>query len=120
MERLAGIDAAFLYLETPSAHMHVTATIVVDPATMPEGASLERLAEFMTERVRALPAFRRRVVSAPLGLGHPFWIEEPGFDRDSHVRHAKASRKLRARRRSVRATASSASSSATRARNRLW
>ncbi len=36
MERLSGLDASFLYLETPAQLMHVCGVIVLDPATMPE------------------------------------------------------------------------------------
>ena len=32
MQRLTGLDATFLYLETPSSHMHVASTAVFDPA----------------------------------------------------------------------------------------
>ena len=31
MKRLSGLDASFLYMETPSAHSHVVGTLVLDP-----------------------------------------------------------------------------------------
>ena len=34
MRRLTGLDAAFLYLETPSNHMHVGSTAIFDPTTV--------------------------------------------------------------------------------------
>ena len=36
MDRLSGLDASFLYLETPAQLMHVCGLIVLDPSTMPE------------------------------------------------------------------------------------
>ena len=30
---------------------------------------------------------RRRLVEVPFGLDHPYWIEDPDFDLDFHVRH---------------------------------
>ena len=30
---------------------------------------------------------RRRVVEVPLSLDHPYWIDDPDFDLDFHVRH---------------------------------
>ena len=41
MQRLTGIDAAFLALETPSTHMHVMATMVLDPSDVPGGFTVE-------------------------------------------------------------------------------
>ena len=31
MKRLRGLDAAFLYMETPSQHMHISTTLILDP-----------------------------------------------------------------------------------------
>ena len=39
MERLTGLDAAFLYLENPTNHMHVAMTMVLDPSSVPGGYS---------------------------------------------------------------------------------
>ena len=30
---------------------------------------------------------RRRLRNVPMGLDHPFWIDDPDFDLDFHVRH---------------------------------
>ena len=35
MDRLSGLDASFLYLETPAQLMHVCAVMVLDQSTMP-------------------------------------------------------------------------------------
>ena len=50
MKRLAGIDAAFLYLETPSMHSHVVASIVLDPSTSPEPFDLARMKKLLDAR----------------------------------------------------------------------
>ena len=41
MDRLSGLDASFLYLETPSQLMHVCGVIVVDTSTMPAPYTFE-------------------------------------------------------------------------------
>ena len=41
MQRLSGLDASFLYLETPTMHMHVALVAVLDPSTMPDGYDYE-------------------------------------------------------------------------------
>ena len=86
MERLTGLDAAFLYLETPNHHMHVAMTMVIDPSTMEGGYSFEKIKGFIEDRLHLVPPFRRRLMDVPLRLAHPVWVEDPHFDIDFHVR----------------------------------
>ncbi|HMC79994.1 MAG TPA: wax ester/triacylglycerol synthase family O-acyltransferase [Acidimicrobiia bacterium] len=88
MQRLTGMDATFLYLETPSNHMHVGSTAVFDPSTVPGGYSFEGVRALVENRLPLLPPFRRRLVEVPFQLHHPLWIEDPEFDLDYHLRRA--------------------------------
>ncbi len=88
MERLSGLDASFLYLETPSLHMHVGLTLVFDPSTVPGGYSFERMKRSIEARLPSAPVFRRRLVEVPFRLGHPVWVDDADFDIDYHVRLA--------------------------------
>ncbi|HEX7166346.1 MAG TPA: wax ester/triacylglycerol synthase family O-acyltransferase [Acidimicrobiales bacterium] len=88
MQRLTGLDATFLYLETPNNHMHVAATAVFDPSTVEGGYSFEKVKEMVADRLHLLPPFRRRLVEIPFQLHHPLWIEDPDFDLDFHLRRA--------------------------------
>ena len=86
MERLSGLDASFLYNETPSLHMHTLKYAVLDVAGVDGGFTVDRLRHELERRLHLLPPFRRRLVEVPLGLHHPVWIEDPDFDLDAHVR----------------------------------
>lgn len=86
MERLSGLDAAFLALETPADHMHVMAVAVLDPRTSPGGFTAATVKRLVEERLPNIPAFRRRIVEVPFNLHHPLWVEDPDFDLDYHVR----------------------------------
>ena len=86
MERLTGLDAAFLYLETPTHHMHVAMTMVLDPTTMPGGYSFDKIKDFISKRLHLVPPFRRRLVNVPLNWHHPVWVDDPHFDLDYHIR----------------------------------
>src|SRR5256886_11277616 len=86
MQRLTGLDAAFLALEPPSTHMHVMATMVVDPSDVPGGFTVESMRRLIAERLPRLEPFRRRVVEIPFGVQHPVWVDDPDFDLDYHVR----------------------------------
>ena len=88
MQRLTGLDATFLYMETPSIHMHVASTAVFDPSTVPGGYSFEKLVELVESRLHLLPPFRRRLKEVPFQLHHPLWIEDPDFDIENHVHRA--------------------------------
>ena len=92
MERLSGLDASFLYLETPTLHMQVAMTMVFDPSTVPGGYSFERMKETIAARIPRAPVFRRRLVEVPFRLGHPVWVDDPDFDIDYHVRLAAVPR----------------------------
>ena len=88
MQQLSGLDAAFLALETPSAHMQVLGVAVVDPSTTPDPFSIASIRRLIDGRVRLIPAFRRRLVEVPFGLHVPVWIEDPDFDLEYHLRPA--------------------------------
>jgi WS/DGAT/MGAT family acyltransferase len=86
MRRLGGLDAAFLYAETPAWHMHVSAVILLDPSEVPGGFSFEELKRITVSRLPAAPQFRWRPVEVPLGLDRPVWVEADDFDPDFHIR----------------------------------
>jgi WS/DGAT/MGAT family acyltransferase len=86
MERLTGLDAGFLYMETPSLHMHTLKIAVVDPSSVPGGYTFEKFKQVLADRLHLLPPFRRRIVEVPLRVHHPVWIEDPDFDLQFHVR----------------------------------
>ncbi|MBT8241231.1 MAG: wax ester/triacylglycerol synthase family O-acyltransferase [Acidimicrobiia bacterium] len=87
MQQLTGLDASFLNLETSTQHGHVAGVVILDPSTAPNGFDFETLRELIASRIHLLPPFRRKLVEVPLGLDHPYWIEDPEFDLDFHVRH---------------------------------
>ncbi len=86
MQQLTGLDAAFLALETPAVYGHVGSVCIVDPSTAPAPLTLERLQELIAGRLHLVPPFRRRLAEVPFGFDQPYWIEDPHFDIEFHVR----------------------------------
>ncbi len=86
MHQLSGLDAAFLAMETSSVYGHVGSMCVLDPSTSPEPLMLGRLQEIISSRLHLVPAFRRRLVEVPFGFDQPYWVEDPDFDIEFHVR----------------------------------
>jgi len=88
VQRLSGLDAAFLSMETPTMKMHVVGVFVFDPSAVPGGFSFARIRETIESRLHLLPPCRRRAVPVPFQIHHPVWIEDPGFDLEYHLRRA--------------------------------
>jgi diacylglycerol O-acyltransferase len=87
MQQLSGLDTSFLNMETPTTYGHVSGLAVFDPSTASRPSTLDDIKNLIEERIHLLPPYRRRLVEVPFGLDHPYWIEDPDFDLDFHVRH---------------------------------
>jgi WS/DGAT/MGAT family acyltransferase len=87
MIQLSGLDSSFLNMETPTTYGHVSGLAIFDPSGSPAPVTLGALKSLLEERLHLVPPYRRRLVQVPLGLDHPYWIEDPDFDLDFHVRH---------------------------------
>jgi WS/DGAT/MGAT family acyltransferase len=85
---MAGMDAAFLYIETRTMHMHVVGVLVLDPTESPGGFGIDEVTRVMADRIHLIPPLRRRVLPSPAGIDHPLWIEDPAFDLAAHIRQA--------------------------------
>jgi WS/DGAT/MGAT family acyltransferase len=91
MERLSGLDAGFLAMETATMRLNVSAVMVFEPPVPTEDETelpFDRVRRLVGERLHLVPPLRRRVVRVPFGLHHPVWVEDPDFDLDFHVRRA--------------------------------
>ncbi len=86
MRQLTGLDATFLAMETRTVVGHVGSVCVLDPSTSPEPFTCDRFMRLIESRLPLVPPFRRRLVEVPLGLDQPYWIEDPDFDIEFHVR----------------------------------
>jgi WS/DGAT/MGAT family acyltransferase len=86
MRRLSGLDAGFLYMETPTLLMHTLKVAILEP---PSGSRLpfEAMLEEIERRLPLLPGFRQRVLEVPFGFHHPVWVDDPAFDLRRHVHH---------------------------------
>jgi WS/DGAT/MGAT family acyltransferase len=87
LRQLTSLDAQFLAIESPTHYGHVGGLVIVDPSTRESGQiRLEDMTELLSERMHLLPVMRWRLAEVPLGLDRPYWIEDPGFDLEYHLR----------------------------------
>jgi len=88
MQQLSGQDASFVYMETPSTPMHIGSVGIYDPSTAPGGfVRFKDILAFIEARLGGAKSFRERLVRVPFDLDHPYWIQDPDFDIEYHVRH---------------------------------
>ena len=87
MRQLTSLDAQFLGVESARTYGHVGGLAVYDPSTAP-GGKLEMgdVCRMVSERLHLLPPFRWRLVEVPFGIDLPYWVEDPAFDLDFHIR----------------------------------
>src|SRR5215217_1535687 len=87
MRQLTSLDAQFLALENPRQSGHVGALAILDDSERPGGRlDIDDICTLMSERLPLLPPLHWRLTEVPLGLDYPYWIEDPDFDIDFHVR----------------------------------
>ena len=87
VRQLTSLDAEFLAIEDDRNFAHVSGLAVLDPSGAPGGAlDLSDLRQLVEERLHLLPPFRWKLEEVPLGLDHPWWVEDDDFDISYHVR----------------------------------
>jgi diacylglycerol O-acyltransferase / wax synthase len=91
-QRLSALDASFLTVEGPSAHMHVGwAATFAPPADAPR-PSFEVIFEHIARRLGRAPRYRQKIAPDALGLNAPLWIDAEEFDPAEHIHHSAAER----------------------------
>lgn len=88
MQQLSGQDAMFVHAELEGIPQHIGGVSIYDQSTAPGGkVRFKDILALLQSRVHLSPIFRRKLVNVPLGLGQPYWVDDPHFDLEYHVRH---------------------------------
>ncbi len=88
MRQLTGLDASFLYTESQRTPMHVGGIYIYDPSTAPGGkVRFKDILAFIEARLHRANRFREKVIRLPFDFDHPYWLNDPEFDIEYHVRH---------------------------------
>jgi WS/DGAT/MGAT family acyltransferase len=93
MKSLTGLDATFLYLETPEMPMHVGSLNLCELPAGFKGSFHKAVKTHIGKRMHLAPVFSRKLVFMPLDLGHPLWVEADSVDIDFHIRRADSTKK---------------------------
>ena len=87
MKQLTGLDGSFLYMETPTSFGHVNGLAHLRATERRLRPVRKRCTRRFASKVGELEPMRRRIVEVPMHLDHPYWIDDPDFDLDFHIRH---------------------------------
>ena len=88
MRQLSAHDAGFLYSDTTHSNANVTLIQIYDQSTAPGGkVRFKSILAHIESRLSGLPIFRSKLQRVPLDLDHPYWVDDPNFDLEYHVRH---------------------------------
>ncbi len=89
MKQLGGIDASFLYMETPETPMHVGAVYLYEPPEGYSGNFYEDFKQHVAKRMHRVPMLKLRLVPVPFQLDHPLWGDDDHFELDYHIRQLR-------------------------------
>jgi len=79
---ITGLDATFLYGETPTSPMHVGSVAIIEGSL-----KFEDFRKVILSRIHHIPKFRRRLMYVPFSIDHPYWVDDPDFNIDMHLKH---------------------------------
>lgn len=86
MDHLSGLDAAFLYLETPETPMHVGGLNICELPPGYEGDFVDAVKQLLVPRMQLAPVFERKLLHMPFELASPVWVYDDALDLDYHIR----------------------------------
>jgi diacylglycerol O-acyltransferase / wax synthase len=91
MRQLSGLDASFLYIETPETPMHVGSLTIYDPPNDAGSGEkfVERVRLHLSKRLHLAPLLYQRLELMPFDLGHPVWVDMDSVNLDYHVQAKK-------------------------------
>jgi WS/DGAT/MGAT family acyltransferase len=88
MKQLSGLDASFLYMETPEMPMHVGALHLFELPAGYKGSFVADMRRHMAARLPLAPALRRKLAWMPFNLANPVWVDAAP-DLDQHIEAVK-------------------------------
>lgn len=82
IQPITGLDATFLYGESPTSPMHVGSVCIIEGSL-----EFETFKKTIHSRIHQFPMLRKRLMSVPMSIDYPYWVDDPNFNLDLHVKH---------------------------------
>jgi len=88
MEQLTELDYSFVQMESSRTPMHITPVMFYDQSGVKGGKlRFKDILRVFERNLHKSAVFRRKLAGGALGFDTPYWIEDPDFDLEFHVRH---------------------------------
>ena len=82
VKAISGMDATFLYIETPTSPMHIGSVAVIEGSL-----DFEKFKATIHSRLHMIPKLRKRLLYVPFSIDYPYWVDDPNFNIDMHIDH---------------------------------
>ncbi len=82
LQPVSGMDAAFLYTETPTSPMNIGSVVIIEGSL-----DFETFKATVHSRIHQFEKLRQRLIYVPLSIDYPYWVDDPNFDIDLHIDH---------------------------------
>jgi diacylglycerol O-acyltransferase / wax synthase len=88
MKQLGGLDAGFIHLERGKTRFQVGTLLFYDVSTAKNKfVRFKDILHTFDSRIPQDSLLRKKLKQVPLNLDHPYWVNDPDFDIEHHVRH---------------------------------
>ena len=90
MKQLKPQDAQFLFMEDGKIASHITSIMVCDQSTAKEQpVRFKNILSLVEERLSNSPLYSQKLLRLPFDVDFPYWVEDPHFELEYHVRHGR-------------------------------
>jgi diacylglycerol O-acyltransferase / wax synthase len=79
---ISGMDATFLYTETPNSPMNIGSILIIEGSL-----DFQTFKKTIASRLHYMRKLRQRLIYVPMSIDYPYWVDDPDFDIDLHIKH---------------------------------
>jgi WS/DGAT/MGAT family acyltransferase len=88
MEQLTEMDYTFVQMESSRTPMHISPVLFYDQSGAKGGkVRFKDILATFENNLHKSAIFRRKLAGSSMGMDTPYWVEDPNFDIEFHVRH---------------------------------
>lgn len=77
---ISGMDATFIYAETPTSPMHIGSVAIIEGSL-----KYDIFKQSIASNLHKMPLLRKRLMFAPMSMDYPYWVDDPNFNLDLHL-----------------------------------